>query len=483
MLSRPAGLITTRDGVTVAREISFPDPVEDQGARILRSACVAVNDEVGDGTTTTAILAAGFIQEGIRQIEAGHVPQQIVREMQAAKDQVVQFLRALAIPIQNKSQLVRVANLSSNGDDEIAEAMAEAAMAVGKDGTITIEDGFGVSVSLEFKEGLELNKGVLSESFLRRQPDRTMEQPLVAVLASHLQSVTDVAELLECASQWPHRELLVFALGVEKDALVTMEMNDKEAVVKSCPMECPGFGMQRLDHLRDIAALTGATFVSRETGMDHRRWDPEWFGSLMHAYLYKHKATLVAFEDAQPRMQEHLSALRDAEHRSTSEFDRDRLKERIAKLSGGLALIRVGATTESEMKERRARVEDALAAVRSALKHGVVPGAGTAYALAARVLENAPTTGGKVLQRGLVQPVQTLLRNAQETAPVWMERLHRTWGRGDKHHGWDAKTREIRDLSQPPEVFDPLGVCEAAVQAAVSVAVSVLSSSFVVTRQ
>jgi chaperonin GroEL len=482
ILDRMAGLLATKDGVTVAREVDLADPVANQGAKVLREACITVNNEVGDGTTTAAILAGEMLREGHKYIAVGADPNQMVRGMYAARDAISEELQGLAEPIRTQADLERVAMIASNGDAEVARNLAEACMAVGQDGTITIEDGQGLDVVLEFREGLELDRGAASSEFLGTDIERVMEGPLVAVLNVSLHTLDDVKELMEVASQWPKNELLVFCKSISGEALATMTLNNKEQVVRCCAIQAPGMSYLQGAYLEDIAALAGATFVDPEAGYPWQFWDAEWFGSLRKATVKAKSTVLLSYDEASEVLEEHLEKLRAQERHCVSDYDRDRLKERLAKLSGGLAILKIGGHTEAALKERRARVEDALGSVRSALRDGVVPGGGSAYYHAA---ERTPyfgdagldsyRMGWNLVLQALKSPVRKLMENAGYTGDVGLLSGRDPW------EGWDVMQCVIRDLKAEPHIIDPTGVTLAALRAAVSVSATLLTVEVAIT--
>lgn len=504
MLDRPMGLISTRDGVTVAREVELEDPNENLGAKILTEACVRVNDEVGDGTTTTAILAAAILNEGHKLVIAGYDPNQLALGMQAAASEAVRTIESLAIEVSTQAELQTVALLASNRDEEIAKHLAEACMAVGKDGTVLIEDGHGLESTLELKEGMEIDRGALSPHFLSGEKlERVMEGPLVAVINRSLRTVEDVRELLEVSTQWP-RELLVIAQSVEGEALATMVMNDQKGVKNSCAILPPGFGPYKADWLQDIAALSGATFVDPEAGFDLSQWQPDWFGAFRQVTIQSKKSTFLAYEDNHADLEEYMAGLRTRMASATSEYDKDKLKERLAKLAGGLAVVKVGGVTEAAMKERRARVEDALGALRAALKGGLVPGAGSSYMLAVQKLSivgpvnrtEAFEAGWDAVAKALAQPLAVIATNAgKEGRHISLQvdealTAQGAWDiEGDDPTydgpwmGYDALTDQIRDLSEEPTILNPTLVDCKALQAAVSIASTLLTVEVSLTQR
>lgn len=485
MLDRAAGLLATKDGVTVAREINLSDPVADLGCEILKVACVKVNDDAGDGTTSTAIIAAAVLEEGFKVIAANLDPMQVSRGVMAASRAAVSVIEDMAEPVESQELLERVAMIASNGDEVVSAKMAEACMAVGRDGTLTIEDGKSVGIELVFKEGMEIERGAASGVFLRNELERTLEAPLVAVIGATLKTVEDVQDIMEVASQWPKNHLLVFAEGIEGDALVTMTMNDSRDVMKCIAVPSPGFHTKKKDYLRDIAALAGADYIDPDMGSDFRSWDAEWFGSLRSATIRAKSSTLVAFDEASEVIQERIAVVRAEMAGMSSEYDIDRCNERIAKLSGGLCIMQVGGVTESEMRERRARIEDALGAVRAALEEGVIPGAGSSYLVASSVIlacvpqeeDLSWQTGWKIMGKALQRPLWTLAENAGYPGSATVHGLLEKLSDDETSPwlGWDANTGGLRDLTEEPQVIDPTAVVRSVIEASASVAATLLT--------
>lgn len=482
LLERMAGMLATKDGVTVAREVMLADHLENQGCQILKEACIKVNDEVGDGTTTVAVLALALLQSGHRQITAGAHPGSLVRGMYEARDAALEYIQNLATPITSQNDLERIASLASNGDVDVAKNLAEACMAVGKDGTVTVEDGVGTEVVLEFKDGMEIDQGPCSLDFLGNQTERVIEAPLVAVIHGRLRSLADVQDLLEVASQWPQNELVVFCLTAETEALATMVVNDQKGVLKSVAIGAPGVQFRKQEYLQDFAALAEATYIDPMAGYDHKQWNPEWFGSLRKIIIRPKSTVLMAHPEAEGSISARIHELRAEEARCASDYDRDRLQERLAKLSGGMAVLKIGGVTEIELKERRARVEDALGAVKAALKHGVVPGGGVTYLRISEHLEQLITPdrdrsealGITIVRQALTQPLTVLADNTGVMGNLVVERVKER-SNGNLWFGWDAVSEQYRDLSADPMVMDPAAVAMATINAAVSVAATLLT--------
>jgi chaperonin GroEL len=484
MLDRPHGLLATKDGVTVAREIEVEDPVENLGCSILKTACIKVNDEVGDGTTSTAVISEAILREGQKLIEAGAAPIQLQRGLQAAAQHCYEFISTLAVPVEDQATLERVAMIASNGDEEVSEKMAEGCMAVGKDGTLTIEDGNTIGITLIFKEGMEIDRGVASNHLLKGQNERIIEGPLVAVVGQDLRTVEDIKDLMEVASQWPDNELLIIAQHIDGDALKTVVMNDNAGVMRCVAINAPGFQDRKKDSLKDIAALTGADYVDPLLGYDIKKWNPEWFGGLRKATIEAKKSIFVAYDEAEEGIEARIAEVKAEKLHARSEYDRDKINERLAKLSGGLCIMQVGGYTESEMKERRARIEDALGSVQAALRTGVVPGAGSTYLACSHSLAQVDLSdkeldfqsGWKVLMRALQRPLQVLVSNAGGRADYMIDRLLAEFKEtGDFWTGWDVKNGGTRNLAEGDLVVDPQAVSLNVIEAAVSAAGTLLT--------
>lgn len=491
ILDRFGGLLATKDGVTVARELDFENPTENQGCQLLKSACVKVNDEVGDGTTSAAVLTSELLREGHKRIVAGMKPRELVEGMREAGGIATSFVRHLATPVETKEDLKQVALIASNGDEEIAENMAKGCMAVGKDGTISIEDSHGVETILLFKEGMEIDQGMASQIFSSGDSiERVMEKALVAVIDTKVTGVEDIQSLMEAASQFPNNELLVIAQEIEGPALSMLAVNHSQGNLRSCAVKAPGFGLHKSEQLKDIAALSGATCVSSEIGLDHKKWDSAWFGTVRKATVRMKTTLFESFDEAQDTIQERIEFLKAELQRSSSEYDIDRLKERISKLSGGIAILKVGGTTEAALKERRARVEDALGSVQAALRSGVVPGGGAAYMQAAKAIvaeapdysESDKMAGLDIVVDALGKPLEYLAENAGENGAyiarkLWESAPLKSWD------GWDAKNLTFRNMKEDPAVFDPTDVVVTVIETAVSVASTLLTVEASVARR
>lgn len=482
MLDRPAGHLITKDGVTVAYEVQHRNALKRIGSRALLQACVRVRDKSGDGTTTTAIIAAGILKRAHKLIVAGHDPGEISHGLQQAWNYLRPLLTHFSFPITLQSELEAVAMVSSNGDQAVSKAIAEACMTVGKTGTVSIEDGRHVDIELEHRPGFEWDCGLDSVQQLGSDGSpRKFDTALVALVPSYLESVEDVQSILEEGSQWPHPIILI-ARRTTGTALATVVKNDQENEALQCvSVRAAKVPHDIWDNLEDLAALTGATIADPQAGRDHKRWNPEWFGSVQSGEFREKSSSVISFDndETNDRILNRVNTLRARRDSTDFDFDRDRLDERIAKLSGGFCVMRVGGTTEVERRERRGRIEDCLGAVQGALQEGVVPGAGTAYLRLHEALQSPDepfsgkdALGWRLLSEALLDPLWWLARNGGQQPNLLLERIYREMpDEGDLlWHGWDAKSDEVRDLRATPMVADPLSQVREVIDSAVSVA-------------
>ncbi len=487
VLDRAVGLLVTKDGVTVAREIDLPDPVANLACQSLKDACIKVNDRAGDGTTTAACIAAAILTESIKLVTAGHNPVLMARGIQLAAQAAADAVwDELARPIETQEQLEKVALIASNGDAEVAANMAEAVMAVGKKGTVSIEDGNGVETVLIFKEGMEIDRGVSSMHFLKGQQERVLEGPIVAVIAATLSTVEDVLDLCEEATTFGGRPLVVFCENIQGEALKTMVMNDSSTDhnYEFIAIVAPGNFDRKKEYLGDIAALAGADMVDPAQGMGWAKWNPEWFGGLRTVRSEAKKSTLVAHDEASECIQERIKEIGAQYQHTTSQFDTDRLNERLAVLEGGLCIMQIGAHTEIELKQKRARVEDALGAVQAALEEGIVPGGGTAYLAAHQAIKGRCPSGAsvevaagwRVLEQALLAPLATLAANAGVNGDYKVAYMLDQRPEWTSWVGWDAVKDEVRDFGEDGTVIDPTRVVVAVIEAASSAASTLMTS-------
>jgi len=476
----PHDVLTTRDGMTIACEVIPPHRVERLGASALRQAAIRVNEEVGDGTSTAILIAARLIEIGHKHITAGHDAALFVQSLRRMAS-CTRSLDALKIEVTDKKMLEHLALHTTRGDKEIAWALAEASMLVGKTGMVVVEDGKGVEVEIVPKQGMELDKGWESSDFSSDGPWQ-QDVCLVAVVNGTVTEFGDIAPMMEAASQVGpgNLPLLVISRGIYGEALQTMVTNHRKDVLHCCAVRCPGYGPKQRAWMDDLAALTQATVVEPKMNMRLKDFDSGWLGSVQQVTATADDATLVCFDDAYESIENRVNVLRGERERSESAHDREKLTERIAKLTDGFCLLRVGGVTEAAAKERRGRIEDALHAVRAALTSGVVPGAGMAYLwLAEKVKEGSPGLAAQALYEALREPVRALAHNTGGEPSVILQGLQaaqKPW------YGWDAQTRKYRDLAAEPALVDPLGLVRVVVEAAVSVASTLLTADVAITK-
>jgi chaperonin GroEL len=435
------GLLPTKDGVTVAREIQLDDPIQNLGAKILLDACLKVNRTVGDGTTTTAVLSGALLRESRGEIS-------YLYDFDSVTDSVEDF----SIPIETKSDIEEIALIATNGDGELSEILSKAAMAVGKEGTIVIEDGKSVDSKLVLKEGADYTVNTYIP-FLKGCTSRKYDGCLVAVILSPLKTIDDITDLLETATQWPQYSLIVFAPYIEHHALQTMVLNDDKGVVKCCAIPGPGALQLQIEYLKDIAALSGAVAVDVKAGYDLKSWNAEWFGSLREVTVTPNKIAVITYPDHTPKIKQRITQIDNQIQNSESDYDKDLMLKRKAALSGGIAVVQVGGLTEYAMKERRARVEDAMGTIRSVLHYGIVPGGGNTLLYLGELYPK--------FEKALSEPFRVLMTNGlQEPGIVKRQVLKQ----GNPWIGMDLKQGRIRDFLGHPKIVDAtLGVKQALV--------------------
>ncbi|WP_288252947.1 chaperonin GroEL [uncultured Hydrogenophaga sp.] len=465
-------------GVVVARAIELEDRFENMGARLLREVAARTSEMAGDGTTTATVLAHGMIQEGLKFLAAGMNPMELRRGIERGIEVVVDRLRAMAQPCSGPQDVTHVASISANNDRSIGELVARAMDKVGRDGAITIEDGSGMASSLEVVEGLQFDRGFLSAYFINN-PERqaaVLENPAILLCDQRLSSLQDLLPLLERIAH-DGMPLLVVAEEVEADALATLVVNSLRGVVKTCAVRAPGFGDRRKALLQDMALLTGAQVVSAETGLALDKAGPEHLGHARRVEVDKERTTIVGGAGDAQRVRERVEALRKERESLSSDYDREQIDQRIAKLCGGVAVIKVGAATETELKERKLRVEDALHATRAAVEEGIVPGGGVALLRARLALADTtlPTldadSGLKIVARALEEPLRRIAANAGVEPSIVLDRVDRA---SDAQWGYNAATGEYGDMLAMG-VIDPAKVTRLALQNAGSIASLVLT--------
>ena len=462
----------TNDGVSVAKEIELQDKLENMGAQLVKEVASNTSDEAGDGTTTATVLAQAIIREGLKAVAVGANPMDLKRGIDKATAVAVEELRRLSKPCKDPKAIAQVGTVSANSDESIGETIAEAMDKVGKEGVITVEEGSGLENELEVVEGMQFDRGYLSPYFINNQESQSAEldKPYILLVDKKISNIRELLPLLEGVAK-ASRPLLVIAEDVEGEALATLVVNTIRGIVKVAAVKAPGFGDRRKAMLQDIAILTGGTVISDEVGLTLEKATLNDLGEAKKVLVEKENTTIIDGTGKASDIQARIASIRQQIEETTSDYDKEKLQERVAKLSGGVALIKVGAATEVEMKEKKARVEDALHATRAAVEEGVVPGGGVALVRALKVIakltgDNEDQNYGiKILARAIEEPLRQIVTNAGEDAAVVLNRVKD----GKDHFGYNAATGEYGDMIELG-ILDPTKVTRLALQNAASVA-------------
>jgi chaperonin GroEL len=470
----------TNDGVTIAREIEVEDVFENQGAQLVREVATETNDKAGDGTTTATILAQAIVREGLKNVAAGANPMGLKRGIETAVETVVENLRTQSKEISGKEDIARVATISSR-EREIGDVIADAIEKVGKDGVVNVEEGQTLGLELEFTEGMQFDKGYLSPYMITdaERMEAVLDDPYVLIANQKVGAVKDLLPVLEQVIQ-AGRPLLIVAEDVEGESLATIVVNKLRGTFTAVAVKAPGFGDRRKRMLEDIAILTGGEVITEEMGLKLENTKLSQLGRARRVVIDKDSTTIIDGAGSSEAIKSRIKQLKAEVESTDSDFDREKLQERLAKLSGGVAVIKVGASTETEMKEKKHRVEDALEATRAALEEGIVPGGGVALmnAVAAIKLdsfEGDERTGASIVSRSLEEPIRQLADNAGLEGSVVVDTIHR----GTKGHGLNVETGVYEDLVKAG-IIDPTKVTRLALQNAASIAKNILTTEAVV---
>jgi chaperonin GroEL len=473
----------TKDGVTVAKEIELEDPYENMGAQLVREVASKTSDVAGDGTTTATILAEALYKEGLKNVTAGANPTYLQRGIQKAVEAVVQELNALSKKVSDRSEIAQVATVSANGDQTIGDLIADAMEKVGKDGTITVEEAKSIETTLEVVEGMQFDKGYLSPYFVTNAEtmEVTLENAYLLIHEKKVSSLNDLLPLLEKVVK-SSRPLLIIAEDVEGEALATLVVNKLRGTLQVAAVKAPGFGDRRKEMLEDIAVLSGGRCITDDLGIKLEKVTLEDLGTAKRVTIDKEHTTLVEGGGKPADLQGRVAQLRRQIEETTSDYDREKLQERLAKLTGGVAVINVGAATETEMKEKKARVEDALHATRAAVEEGIVPGGGVALiraqkALEALRLEGDEAIGLAIVRRAVEFPLRQLAENAGQEGALIVQEVKKRRG----SEGYNVASGEYEDLLKAG-VADPTKVTRCALQNAASIAGLLLSTEALVTE-
>ena len=463
----------TKDGVTVAKEIELEDKFENMGAQLVREVASRTSDVAGDGTTTATVLAHSIVQEGAKAVAAGMNPMDLKRGIDLAVEAVVKELKKNSRSISNNSEIAQVATISANGDTEIGRYLADAMQKVGNEGVITVEEAKTAETELEVVEGMQFDRGYLSPYFVTNQDKMRveLEDPYVLIHEKKLSNLQAMLPILEAVVQ-AGKPLLIIAEDVEGEALATLVVNKLRGGLKVAAVKAPGFGDRRKAMLEDIAILSGGTAVSEDLGIKLENVTLQMLGRAKKIVVEKENTTIIDGAGSKEQIAGRITQIKAQIEETTSDYDREKLQERLAKLAGGVAVIRVGGSTEIEVKERKDRVDDALHATRAAVEEGILPGGGVALLRAAKALESVPTAnsdqrvGIDIVRRAIEAPARQIAENSGAEGSIVVGKLRE---KGEFSFGWNAQTGEYGDLYQMG-VIDPMKVVRAALQGAASVA-------------
>jgi len=472
------------DGVTIAKEIELEEPLENMGAQLLKEAATKTNDVAGDGTTTATVLAQAIVHEGFKNVAAGADPMALKRGIELAVDSLTSEIKKLATPVAGKEQIAQVASLSAH-EEEIGNLIAEVMEKVGKDGVITVEESKGIKYETEFVEGMQFDRGYISPYFVTN-PDRmesSIEDPYVLITDKKVSAVQDILPLLEKVLQ-VSKNFVLIAEDVEGEALATLVVNKLRGTLNCLAVKAPGFGDRRKAMLEDMAILTGGTVISEEVGRKLDSATIQDLGRARKMVADKDNTTVVEGHGTDDNIRSRMTQIKAQIEETTSEFDREKLQERLAKLAGGVAVIKVGAATEVELKEKKARVEDALSATRAAVEEGIVPGGGVTLIRAQKILDKIKgnnedeTTGVKIVNRVMEVPLRQIVFNSGGEGSVVVQRIRDS---KTANEGFDAEKMEYGDMVKFG-IVDPAKVTRAAVENAASIASMILTTEGMITE-
>jgi chaperonin GroEL len=478
--------LLTHDGVTVAKELDLDDPLENMASFLIREAASKTNDSAGDGTTTATVLAQAIMREGLKNLAAGANPMQIRQGLEKGTQAVVEYIHAHAIPLESRTEIAQLATISA-ADETIGQLIADVMDKVGRDGVITVEESQGTDFEVEYTEGVSLDRGYISPYFVTNQAkmEAVLENPYILLTDKKISAIADLLPILEKITQQGRRELVIIAEDVEGEALTTLVVNKMRGTLNVLAVRAPSFGDRRKEIMRDIAVLTGGQVISEEMGRRLTNAKLSDLGSAHLVVAHKDDMTIIDGRGSkaaiESRMREVRAQLRDA----TSDFDREKLQERLAKLAGGVAVIKVGATTELELKYRKTRVEDAVSATRSAIEEGMLPGGGVALlngieALDTLQLSGDAATGVKILRRALEEPLRQIVINAGLNGAVIVDNVRRMQHEhSNKRYGYNVLTNQYEDMVESG-IIDPAKVTRSALQNATSIATIILTTEVMV---
>ncbi len=476
----------TKDGVTVAKEIELPDALENMGAQMVKEVATKTSELAGDGTTTATILAQAIFREGLKNVTAGVNPMALKRGIDHAVTAVVDELKKMSLPTKGKKEIAQVGSISANNDKEIGDLIADAMEKVGKDGVITVEEAKGLETTLETVEGMQFDRGYLSPYFVT-DPDKmetALEDALILIHDKKISSMKDLLPILEKVAQMG-KPLLIIAEDIEGEALATLVVNKLRGTLRVAAVKAPGFGDRRKAMLADVAVLTGGQVISEEVGFKLENAVVTDLGRAKRIVVDKDNTTLIDGAGETDKIQGRIKEIKAAIDKTTSDYDKEKLQERLAKLAGGVAVINVGAATESEMKEKKARVEDALHATRAAVEEGIVPGGGVAFIRAQKALkglklsESDEQIGVDIIRRAIEEPMRIIVQNAGGEGSIVVEKIRNS---KENNYGYNALTDQYEDLVAAG-VIDPTKVTRTALQNAASIAGLLLTTEALIVEK
>jgi chaperonin GroEL len=479
----------THDGVSVAKEIELEDPFENMGAQLLKEAATKTNDIAGDGTTTSTVLAHSIVSEGMKNLAAGFNPMLLKWGIEAATKAVAEKISEQSIEVTTKEEIANVASISAQ-DRAIGELIADVMDKVGKDGVITVEESKGLEFETEYVEGMQFDRGYISAYFVTNPEsmEASVEDPYILIHDKKISAATDIVPILEKLVQVGKRELVIIAEDIDGEALATLVLNRLRGMLNAVAVKAPGFGDRRKAMLQDIATLTGATVISEETGRKLETATMNDLGRAEKVVVTKDDTTIIGGKGESSAIKGRIEQIRVEIDKSTSDYDREKLQERLAKLSGGVAIIRVGAATETELKEKKHRVEDALSATRAAVEDGIVPGGGVALINAMAALDNLTMenedaqVGVKIVRRSLEVPLRKIAQNAGKDGSVVLQNVRREQeAKGNLNIGYNVISEEYVDMVKDG-VIDPAKVTRGALENAASIAAMILTTEALVTE-
>jgi len=474
--------LVTKDGVSVAKEIELAHPVENMGAQMVREVASKTSDVAGDGTTTATVLAQAIYREGLKNVTAGANPMDLKRGVDLAVKKVVEYLKTLSKEVGGKDEIAQVGSISANNDRTIGDLIADAMDKVGKDGVITVEESKSADTTLDIVEGMQFDRGYLSPYFVTNSEsmEAILENPYILIHDKKISAMKDLLPVLEKVAQ-AGASLLIIAEDLEGEALATLVVNKLRGTLKVCAVKAPGFGDRRKAMLEDIAVLTNGTVISEERGYKLENATVEFLGTAKKVVIDKDNTTIVEGSGSADEIKKRINEIKSQIEKTTSDYDKEKLQERLAKLSGGVAVLKIGAATEVEMKEKKARVEDALHATRAAVEEGIVPGGGVALVRAIKVLDKVKgdnldqTTGIKLIQKALEEPLKQIVNNAGLEGAVVLNKVLE----GKDDFGFNAATEVYENLFKAG-VIDPTKVTRTALENAASVASLLITTEAVV---